>query len=555
MRKDGSEPTRSGSPAQRAPVGCVVAASIVQRILGEFQGHPRVPDANVRVRSAPRLCKPAKRFPGWAMLLQLLQTTLLAGSMGPQIGDEPAQRIEVPDAFSSTASVSLLLDGEPHRLRLRRGGVRAPAFKLLVDRGMGPQEEAAPASGVYRGDVEGFPNSRVIARFGPTGMHAGGVLVPGVARLDITPGRTPDTAKVALAPPLAATASGEALDLELAQIAYDTDYDYFQKLGSVENVVADIEWITAQLSETFEEQVGIGYLISAIVVRAHPNDPYDSPQIHGILSQFDEVWSTTLADVPRSVAHLFFDQEVTPGNALSLCWNESVCTESGYGVIRTMHPSLTTDIARVQTSGFHLGIAFGAPVCVFDPPCGMMCANCLEPSLELSDTEIAAILETKASVDCLIEPIVPVVTDLGCGLNPPGSLSLTAGEPVLGDTVTFALDNPLGTQPGGSLSALMLSFSADPNYPCGTPIPGWGMSGAGANGELLTGLPGLEPLLVGEAWAPGVPAEVQLGIPDSLVLAGLTLFAQGALWDPMAAFGVEVGLTDGLELTVGHPVY
>lgn len=151
--------------------------------------------------------------------------------------------------------------------------------------------------------------------------------------------------------------------------------------------------------------------------------------------------------------------------------------------------------------------------------------------------------------------VVPVVdasiTPFGCGINPPGSLVPLGGTPTIGDTLVLGLSNPLGSQQPGSLGVLFLSTGASPLFPCGLPVPGLGMAGPGAVGELLLDLgsptssfPAVQP------WpGPGGFADVPLPIPDSAAFAGVTLYFQGALIDPLTAL---IGLTEGIQLDIGN---
>jgi plastocyanin len=145
-------------------------------------------------------------------------------------------------------------------------------------------------------------------------------------------------------------------------------------------------------------------------------------------------------------------------------------------------------------------------------------------------------------------------TEYGCGTNPSGSLALVAGAPSIGTTFTMGVDNPLGSQPAGSLAFLAVSLRADPNYPCGTQVPGFGMSGPGAFGEVLVGIQAPDPvLLVGPAvWTgAGSPAALNLPLPADPALVGQQLFLQGVLIDATFTSGVTYALTNGIEVTMG----
>jgi hypothetical protein len=81
------------------------------------------------------------------------------------------------------------------------------------------------------------------------------------------------------------------------------------------------------------------------------------------------------------------------------------------------------------------------------------------------------------------------------------------------------------------------------------------MAAPGAAGELLLSVAPPDPFLVasGPPWSgPGQPAPFALPIPPDSGLIGASFFAQGLLVDPTAALGVTFGLTEGVELVLGH---
>lgn len=148
----------------------------------------------------------------------------------------------------------------------------------------------------------------------------------------------------------------------------------------------------------------------------------------------------------------------------------------------------------------------------------------------------------------------PTVTSYGCGTNPAGSLSVVSGTPTLGTQMVFGIDNPLGTQAPGSLPILAFATQPAPGFPCGPLVPGYGMGGAGALGEVLLGLAPPNPILLlfGAPWTgPGSPASIPLGIPANPSFAGVVVYAQGLLIDFTPAAPVFLGVTDGLRVELG----
>ena len=145
------------------------------------------------------------------------------------------------------------------------------------------------------------------------------------------------------------------------------------------------------------------------------------------------------------------------------------------------------------------------------------------------------------------------VTFYGCGINPAGSLTVVSGAPTIGTTLTLGVDNPLGTQAVGSLPFLTLAFTPDPSFPCGLPVPGFGMAAPGAVGELLIGFLPPNPFatIAGTAWAgAGSPAPIPVVFPNNPALVGFSIFAQGILLDIGGA--IPFGVTEAAELSIGQ---
>ena len=146
---------------------------------------------------------------------------------------------------------------------------------------------------------------------------------------------------------------------------------------------------------------------------------------------------------------------------------------------------------------------------------------------------------------------LPNVCAYGCGTNSPNSLSVLSGAPAVATTLTFGVDNPLATQNAGSQSLVVVAFAPDPNFPCGTAIPGWGMAGSGADGELLVDLLSPHFVVTGATWTgAGSPAPVDLPIPPNPDLAGLGVYVQGMLFDASPTASVVLGLGGAVRVVV-----
>ncbi len=150
-------------------------------------------------------------------------------------------------------------------------------------------------------------------------------------------------------------------------------------------------------------------------------------------------------------------------------------------------------------------------------------------------------------------PVVPY----GCGMNPAGSLAVLSGDPMVGTVLTLSADNPLAAQAPTSpaLSFLGVALSPAPLTPCGPQIPGFGMAGGGAAGELLISVspPGFLFAQPGTPWyGPGTPSAFVLSFPPDPQLVGVSLYTQGTIVDPSPGAPVPIGLTDALQLTIGQ---
>ena len=143
-----------------------------------------------------------------------------------------------------------------------------------------------------------------------------------------------------------------------------------------------------------------------------------------------------------------------------------------------------------------------------------------------------------------LNPVAGDVVPYGCGVNPSGSLPVLGGTAAIGETLVMGVHNPIGTQAPGSLAALSISGSPDPNFPCGTVIPGLGMVGPYGPGELLISFKSLLPL---QTWD-GSPAAFPLTIPTDLSLVGRQAYLQGAIVELTGLFA----LTEGAEVTIGE---
>ncbi len=151
-----------------------------------------------------------------------------------------------------------------------------------------------------------------------------------------------------------------------------------------------------------------------------------------------------------------------------------------------------------------------------------------------------------------LAPVLGSSLGYGCGINPPSSL-VSTGAPSLLGTVNFAIDNPLGTQAPFSLPLLVMTTSPLASYPCGVPLPGYGMAGNGASGELLVDLSTQALSWILPPWlGVGQPSSLQVTIPYDVAFVGAQLYFQGALIDFTPGLQYPIALTSAVRWTIGY---
>lgn len=141
-----------------------------------------------------------------------------------------------------------------------------------------------------------------------------------------------------------------------------------------------------------------------------------------------------------------------------------------------------------------------------------------------------------------------VATNYGSGagrLNPAGSLKVTS-PPLIDSTVSLVISNPTGGHSSNAITALFLSGAkTDP----GLKVPGFGMSGPAAAGEILIGLSSVA-ILSGPV-PPKLPATISFKIPADCAFVGQTVYGQGVAAGP-GPKGPHIGVTEGAALTIGN---
>ncbi len=115
----------------------------------------------------------------------------------------------------------------------------------------------------------------------------------------------------------------------------------------------------------------------------------------------------------------------------------------------------------------------------------------------------------------------------------------------VGDVDGNGLDNPVGSQPSGTLALIGLSTGLIGVPPCGIALPGWGLDGS--VGELHPGAP-IVNFSAELGPGPGQPVAFALTLPSEAVLAGESILAQGVFVTANPSAAVPLGRTEAIEL-------
>lgn len=317
------------------------------------------------------------------------------------------QRIALPDALGADFSFDVELDGQVHSLHLTPYSIRSPRFRVRVDDGGGILRDAdVPDSRTYRG-VFNDGTGTVRASLDHDGLSA--VLFHNQREWYIEPDNTlrvasgrrgqrthrvyahddvlPDTGVCgheggsAIPAIIAGRADSPRVaggGVRVAEIAFDTDHEYYLALGgSVAAVVTDIERIMNAVDEVYDAQFAMQYEITEIIVRADANDPYTTDQPSALLQQFQFAWITPPeSDIPRDLAQLFTGRAIQ-NNVIGFATLGSVCsTGQAFGFSRTR---FTSNLARrVDLTTHEIGHNWNAPHCNTPTAPGLPFAGCCD---------------------------------------------------------------------------------------------------------------------------------------------------------------------------------
>ncbi len=295
--------------------------------------------------------------------------------------------LDLPDAGSGPFAIASLSPATPIGLELEPHSVRAGEYELLVrePRGLLPVEATAPKT--VRGRIVGDTQSAVAGALLPSGLHARIVrstgeelwIEPLWGRIDgatrsqhvlyhtsdvLVPPNSCGTDTLAGATSTSAEGfaipNGAQPGVRFAEIACDTDHEFFTQLGSVTAAQDRIELVLNVMNLQFERDVDITHEVTTIVVQTSPNQPYNSTDSTLLLEEFRDHWNASHALIRRDVAQLFTGKDLD-GSIIGSAWPGTLCGPQGYSVVQSNFSpvlSLVTDL-----SAHELGHNWGADHC------------------------------------------------------------------------------------------------------------------------------------------------------------------------------------------------
>lgn len=351
--------------------------------------------------------------------LRALQAELALGLASAELQTLDLLPFAPPFAPGGPLVLELTLDGERRVLELRSHSVRSPLFEV-VSVGDGGRRALDPGPvRTLRGTVVDDPGSLVAGSLLEDGLHARVRLSSGQTWwIEPAPSSPPGTREHVVYPSSAARSAGTcgvrepvapdvapppgpepyaAGSLHVAELAADADWEYYDTYGSTVTVQNRIEAIVNMLNVQYERDVLITYVITTILIRTSPNDPYSSSDPDAALGEVRQEWSLNQAAVVRDVAQMYTGKNLQ-GSVIGIAYPGGICDKGlGYNVCQ----NLGSLACRADLSAHELGHNWNASHCscpgyTMNP--SLTCANQFRPQ-----GTIPKITAFRDLVDCLDE--------------------------------------------------------------------------------------------------------------------------------------------------------
>jgi hypothetical protein len=206
-----------------------------------------------------------------------------------------------------------------------------------------------------------------------------------------------------------------AEDVFIAELAVDTDYDYYlayrNEPDPVAAIEASVEQIINAVNIQYERDVGIRHIITAVIVRPTIDDPYSGLDPEAMLTQVRNHWATEQSHIHRDLVQLFTARNFS-GSTIGIAWIGQVCASYGYSIIQTS--CCGSFACRTDLSAHELGHNWGAHHCGYEGPsdpddcvpecltwtmnCELTCSNRFHATLTQPE-----IISHRNSRTCLVE--------------------------------------------------------------------------------------------------------------------------------------------------------
>lgn len=191
--------------------------------------------------------------------------------------------------------------------------------------------------------------------------------------------------------------------LKFAEIAFDADFEFFQRNGSsIPNTVADIEAVMDRVDTIYQRDVEIGYEITTIIVRSQEPDPYTTTDPGALLGQFQNEWNRNQSGIQRDVAHLMTGKNIN-GGVIGIAFLRVICVlNSAYGLSQSRFTTSMT--SRACLTAHELGHNWGANHCDGNGDCRIMCSGiggCNRDCTRFGARSVTDITNFKNSRGCL----------------------------------------------------------------------------------------------------------------------------------------------------------
>jgi hypothetical protein len=143
---------------------------------------------------------------------------------------------------------------------------------------------------------------------------------------------------------------GSGSGVWVAELAVDTDHEYYQDYGSVAAVEARVNDVVNAINLQYERDMQVRHEISTIIVRTSASDPYSATSAQALAYEFREHWMANHGTVPRDVAQLFSGKNLD-GTTIGWAFYDGVCTSyAAYGIVES---DWSTNFARVTDLSAH----------------------------------------------------------------------------------------------------------------------------------------------------------------------------------------------------------